>query len=151
MLFLIVVAIGVMLTNVVIQMAAVLTATEYVVRVNRYGRLGKNWLYDSWILGLVLVRLLIAHLAQIAVWAASFLLAGEFDTFRDAFYHSAVNFASLGYGDLVMSEDWRLLGALEASVGVMMFGISAAMMFAAMSNLLRRRLEEGRESPPPAA
>jgi hypothetical protein len=68
---------------------------------------------------------------------------GEFSDFLTAFYHSMVNFASLGYGDIVMSEDWRLLGAIEASNGVLMFGLSAGAMLSIMSYLLAhdRRLE----------
>ena len=58
-----------------------------------------------------------------------------------AFYHSAVNFASLGYGDIVMSEKWRLLGALEASNGVLMFGLSAGTLLAVMTNLFARHKE----------
>ena len=37
------------------------------------------------------------------------MAAGQFETFTVAFYHSAVNYTTLGYGDMVMSKDWRLL------------------------------------------
>jgi hypothetical protein len=62
----------------------------------------------------------------------------EFDSFLTSFSHSAVNFASLGYGDIVMSEKWRLLGALEASAGVLMFGLSAGTMLSVMTRLFAR-------------
>jgi hypothetical protein len=52
---------------------------------------------------------------QMALWAGLFLVLGEFPTFETAFYHSVVNFTTLGYGDVVMSEEKRLLGALEAA------------------------------------
>lgn len=45
---------------------------------------------------------------------------GEFESFATAFDHSVVNFATLGYGDLVVSEERRLLGALESINGVLM-------------------------------
>ena len=61
---------------------------------------------------------------------------GEFSDFATAFYHSMVNFASLGYGDIVMSERWRLLGAIEACNGVLMFGLSAGTMLSVMTFLL---------------
>ncbi|MDJ0904061.1 MAG: ion channel, partial [Xenococcus sp. MO_188.B8] len=66
------------------------------------------------ILSIALLFLLINSLLQIAVWAASFFFVAEFSDFRDAFYHSAVNFATLGYGDIVMKSPWRILGAMEA-------------------------------------
>jgi hypothetical protein len=81
------------------------------------------------VLGTVLVALLATSLAQIALWAVAFVLGGEFADFETAFYHSAVNFTTLGYGDIVMSRHWRLLGPLEAVNGSLMLGLSAAMLF----------------------
>ena len=60
---------------------------------------------------------------------------GQFEDFSTAFYHSAVNFSSLGYGDIVMSQHWRLLGALEAGNGVLMFGLSTGTIFSVMNRL----------------
>jgi hypothetical protein len=65
-------------------------------------------------------------------------LLGEFPDFDTAFYHSAVNFASLGYGDIVMSERWRLLGALEATNGVLMLSLSAGAILSVMNDVLSR-------------
>jgi len=59
----------------------------------------------------VMLLLVIGNLGQIALWAILFMILGEFQQFDVAFYHSAVNFGSLGYGDVVMSESNRLLGA----------------------------------------
>ena len=78
-----------------------------------------------------------------ALWAAAFLGCGEFRDFETAFYHSAVNYTSLGYGDIILSERWRLLGPLEAMTGVLLFGLSAATVFAIMSRLIELRLHRG--------
>ncbi|GAB5412911.1 MAG: hypothetical protein Cons2KO_05140 [Congregibacter sp.] len=78
------------------------------------------------ILNGVMFLLMFGNLGQVAVWALVFQLLGEFDTYRTAFYHSAVNFATLGYGDIVMSESRRLLGPIQAMNGVLMVGISTA-------------------------
>ena len=51
----------------------------------------------------VMLLLVAGNLAQIAIWALLFQFLGEFQQFSESFYHSAVNFATLGYGDLVMS------------------------------------------------
>ena len=90
------------------------------------------------VLVIVLAGLFLGHLLQFATWAALFLLLGEFADFETAFYHSAVNFASLGYGDIVMSEKWRLLGALEATNGVLMLGLSAGAVLSVMNSVLSR-------------
>ena len=82
----------------------------------------------------------VAHLIQIGLWAVAFLLCGEATTFDAAFYYSAQNFTALGYGDILPSERWRLLGPLEAINGTLFFGLSAAVLFAVMSNLILERL-----------
>ena len=80
------------------------------------------------------------------LWAVAFLGCGEFRDYGTAFYHSAVNYTSLGYGDIVMSQRWRLLGPLEAMTGVLLFGLSAATVFAVMSRRIDLRLHHGRAS-----
>lgn len=82
--------------------------------------------------------MLAGTLAQIGVWAAVFFVRGEFADFATAFYHSTVNFSTLGYGDMVMSVEGRLLGALEAVNGVMMFGLTTGVLFTVFNALLRR-------------
>lgn len=89
------------------------------------------------ILSIALFFLLINSLLQIGVWAIIFVLVGQFTHYQDAFYHSAVNFATLGYGDIVMEQPWRILGAMEAISGVLMLGLSTA----ALSNVFRKLLQ----------
>lgn len=90
-------------------------------------------------LGVALLALLAAALAQVALWAFAFVLCGEFADFEEAFYHSAVNFTTLGYGDVVMSRRWRLLGPLEAANGSLMLGLSAAMLFTVLGRVAEAR------------
>ncbi len=97
---------------------------------------------DVRMLSIVILFLIAGHIVQFAVWALLFMLLGEFGDFNTAFYHSTVNFASLGYGDIVMSEKWRLLGALEAANGVLMFGLSAGTILAVMQRMFKRHRDE---------
>ena len=91
------------------------------------------------IVALIILFLLVAHLIEIALWAAVFMICGEFHEFGLAYYHSAVNYTTLGYGDLIMSPKWRLLGPLEAANGIMMFGVSTAMIFTLILRLTQTR------------
>lgn len=77
-------------------------------------------------------------LVQILIWGALFLWLGEFPTLHDAVYHSAVNFATLGYGDVVMSARWKLLGPLEAVNGALMIGLAGACMLAVLQHHLKK-------------
>jgi hypothetical protein len=106
----------------------------------------RSWTRPSFRANFVLLQvaallLALAHLADIALWALLFCLCGEFAEFEVAFYHSAVNYSSLGYGDIVMSARWRLLGPLEAMNGIVMFALSTALMFALLTRLIERRLK----------
>lgn len=89
------------------------------------------------ILSTVMLLMLVGNCTQIAAWSGLFMLLGEFSEYSTALYHSAVNFTTLGYGDLVMSERWRLLGALEAANGILMFGVSTAVMAGAVVDILK--------------
>ena len=90
------------------------------------------------VINVVMLLLVVGNMAQIALWAPLFQVLGEFDRFRDAFYHSAVNFAALSYGDLVMSEKHRLLGPLESVNGVIMIGVSTAFLMTAFQDALKK-------------
>jgi hypothetical protein len=85
----------------------------------------------------VMVMLVIGNLVQVAIWAALFLFLGEFSEFSEAVYHSAVNFATLGYGDIIMSTKFKLLGPLEAINGVLMIGMSTAALMAAFQDAMK--------------
>jgi hypothetical protein len=99
-----------------------------------HASLGRNTL----LLGLVMLVMLLGNFVQTTIWAALFLYLGEFDTFETALYFSGVNFATLGYGDIVMTEDWRLLGPLEAANGILMFGVSTAVLTGAVTDIIKQ-------------
>ena len=86
----------------------------------------------------VMLMLVLGNLGQMAIWALVFQWLGEFTLFSEAFYHSAVNFSTLGYGDIVMSEQRRLLGPLEAINGILMIGVSTASLMSAFQDGMRR-------------
>jgi len=93
----------------------------------------------------VMLLLVLGNLMQVAIWALLFRLMGEFAHFGEAFYHSAVNFATLGYGDIVMSERHRLLGPLQAINGVLMIGVTTAALMAAFQDAMKKTLTARRE------
>ncbi|HUE67896.1 MAG TPA: potassium channel family protein [Candidatus Acidoferrum sp.] len=131
-----------MIASMVLVQATAITAIVRLVRrqVPPTGAVAA-WVHNVSVVTRVLLLLVAAQLVQIAAWAALFLGCGEFDDFSTAFYHSAVNFTTLGYGDIVMSPAWRLLGPLEAIAGLLMFGVSTAVLFFVTERLIRLRLD----------
>ena len=86
---------------------------------------------------IAMVAMMLGNFVQICLWAGLFVFLGEFGDFYDAAYHSAVNFTSLGYGDIVMSKKWRLLGPLEAVNGVLMLGMTAAALMVILQHMIK--------------
>ena len=108
-------------------------------REKRLDQAGVSFWSESAIVALMILFSVVAHLIEIGLWAAVFMICGEFHEFGVAYYHSAVNYTTLGYGDLIMSPTWRLLGPLEAANGILMFGVSTAMIFALILRLNQAR------------
>jgi len=123
--------------------ALALAATVNLFRcAKKLGRAGAGALIDLAIVALVISFAFVAHLIEIELWAALLVICGEFKEFASAYYHSAVNYTTLGYGDLLLTPSWRLLGPVEATNGALMFGVSTAMVFAVIQRLVLARFED---------
>ena len=84
--------------------------------------------------GAVLLMFLVI-VVEIAVWATAYLLAGAIEEVETALYFSTVTFTTLGYGDILLSQKWRLLAAFEAVNGIIMFGLTTALLIAAVQRV----------------
>lgn len=139
------VSVGAVVCTILIH-AVVVTVIVNLVRLEKSGgRVGRSLWFDIAIVGRAIALALVAHLIEIAVWAVLFVMCGEFADFGTAYYHSAVNYTTLGYGDVLMSASWRLLGPLEAANGMLLFGVTTAMVFAIMQGLVRTRFADLRD------
>lgn len=128
------------LGSIIIQGLVVRAIIGAVRRDMKRGRLAVRFFTDFAFIAAATILALVGHLAEIGIWALVFEFCGEFSDFATAFYHSAVNFTTLGYGDVVMSAQWKLLGPLEAADGMLMFGVTTALIFAVIQRLVQTRL-----------
>ena len=129
------------LATIAIHGVALIAVINFVRREYLLGRAGIRFWRDLAIVAAATQLALVAHGIEVTLWAGVLELCGEFNDFAAAFYHSAMNYTSLGYGDVVMSASWKLLGPLEAADGLLMFGISTAMIFAVIQRLTQPRFE----------
>jgi hypothetical protein len=95
----------------------------------------KSWKLGRQAINAVLVVLLVpmmffASLLEIGAWAPLYMAEGAFSELEPAFYYSAVTFTTLGYGDIVLEDKWRLLGSFQTAVGIIMFGWTTALIYA---------------------
>ena len=78
---------------------------------------------------LVAVFVLMAGMIlQIAAWGLLYYLWGELGSYANCLYFSFASYTTVGAPDLKLSAPHRMLGALEAAVGVMMLGWSTALL-----------------------
>lgn len=99
------------------------------------------------LIGTVLA-LLVLHTLEIVVWAHAYLLmlpSGELATYEEAVYFSFVTFTTLGYGDITLTEHWRLLSGIEALNGIMLVGWTTAMLFAVVQRTWQGLARKHRE------
>jgi hypothetical protein len=80
--------------------------------------------------------LMVAHFAEILVWALSYAIVGAAPEGADLVYFAFVNYTTLGYGDVIPLERWRLLGPMTAMTGVLLFGWSTAVIFEVLQKVL---------------
>jgi Ion channel len=94
---------------------------------------------------LLLIRvfavLLLLHLVETCIWAVFYSWRGLFGNYETSLYFSLGTYASIGYGDVVLPEKWRLLGALEGISGVLLCGLSAAFLFKVVNALFQFRIQ----------
>jgi voltage-gated potassium channel len=92
-----------------------------------------------WHTALLMIRftsmMILLHLLQILLWAA-FYRVRCLPTWESCFYFSAASYSTVGYGDIVLSPVWRLLGPVEAIMGVLMCGMSVSALFAIAARLI---------------
>jgi len=125
--------------TVIIHALAMMPMIYFVHYELRLGRAGVLFWRDVTIVAGATLVALAAHLVAIVTWAMVFSLCGEFSQLAEAVYHSGLNYTTLG-DSAVISPSWRLLAPLEGANGMLMFGVSTAMLFAMIQRLIQTRL-----------
>lgn len=88
------------------------------------------------VIGITAAVLLVLHLGEVLMWAFAYYTIPGIQTpstVEDCIYFSMVTFTTLGYGDIVISSSWRLFSGIQAMAGMLVFGWSSALLFAAMN------------------
>lgn len=76
-----------------------------------------------------------AHIVQIWLWALFYIYVGELPDIESALYFSTSTFTTVGFGDIVLDQKWRLVSSFQSANGFILFGWSTAFIFEVMSKL----------------
>ena len=118
------------------------TVTKYTINMvnKRTDPKKKHYKYakEYWIAVIVLL-MFSAAITEAAIWAMSYVLIGALPVFEHALYFSIVTFTTLGYGDITLNENWRLLASMEAAIGIIIFGWTTAIVMAVVQKLFFKK------------
>jgi hypothetical protein len=127
---------GACLANIIIH-ALVMTT---VVRVARVAAAAEKFTQPSLFLIVVMVPtvsvLMMTHTVEVVVWSLVYWMVEAAPPGVNLIDFAFVNYTTLGYGDVLPTPNWRLLGPMTAMNGVLLFGWSTAIIF----EILRRAL-----------
>ncbi len=88
-----------------------------------------------WLLIKVTWALLGIHLIEIAVWGLFFVWQGCMPDAETSFYFAGVTYTTVGYGDVVLPTEWRMLGPVAGLTGILMCGLSTGFFFAVLNRV----------------
>ena len=123
-----------------LQCVGVITLFEWLKRVLTRDTDKHGPVYSASLVMRSAVAIVILHGLVILLWA-SFYRTRCFPSWELAFYFSASSYSTVGYGDVILPSNWRVLGPLEAITGVLMAGISVSVLFALVTRLLDRDIQ----------
>tara|TARA_R110002073_G_scaffold147357_2_gene300117 strand:+ start:3728 stop:4180 length:453 start_codon:yes stop_codon:yes gene_type:complete len=95
----------------------------------------QNVLRQTGFIMLMVFGLFAIHAVEIWSYAVLYLTLGEFSTLESALYFATTTFTTLGYGDVLLSQQWRLVGAIEGFNGFLLIGWSTAFLVSVIGRL----------------
>jgi Ion channel len=129
-----VVAWALMALCVVIHATGVTSAMEWLrLPLSGSGRFWRN----TWLFIRLAGWMVLLHLVEITTWALLYVRKDAMPDLPSALYFSAVTYTTTGYGDIVLPQEWRLVGAVEALTGILMCGWSTGFFFAVVGRIFQ--------------
>jgi len=128
MLYQLIVGSVVICLTIIVEGLFIAVATTNLPRISRWLSKGSVHLKSAMTIIVVTLWLLLAHSIAVWLWAATFLLLGTFGALEPALYFSIVSFTTLGFGDIILPVETRLLSGLAAANGLIAFGLSTAFL-----------------------
>ena len=85
----------------------------------------------------VFTVIIMLHLVETAIWGLFYQWSGLFPDYETSFYFSLSSYTTIGYGDVLLPQRWRLLGGIEGVSGVLLCGVSTAFIFVIVNELIQ--------------
>ena len=126
----------------VIHISGMLLLADRLVRRRQILEQRTGSVFVAFLLSIVFVITIILHMVEAGLWAVFYLWYGLFNNFETSFYFSLKSYSTVGYGDVLLPDNWRVLGTVEAISGALLVGLSTAFLFAIINALFQFRLQQ---------
>lgn len=121
--------------TVIIQVIFISTLTHSLHKLTTWLSLPPVQFKTVFILSAMVLWLVAGLSVSAALWAGIYIIMGIFDSIEPALYFSIVTFSTLGYGDIVLDPQWRILGSLTAVNGLIIVGLNTAVLVEAIARI----------------
>lgn len=122
-----------------LHVAGLLSIAEWLFQHRQHFERPHARIHFSMLMVILFSGLMLLHLAEATIWAAFYYSRELFPDFETSLYYSLVSYTTIGFGDVLLPQRWRLLGAIEGISGVLLCGISTAFIFAVMNAMFKAR------------
>ena len=125
-----------------LHVAGILLMAEWLLQHRQYFERSGARMHFSILMIALISGIMLLHVAESTLWATYYCTSELFLDFETSLYFSLVSYTAIGYGDVVLPQNWRLLGALQGVSGVLLCGLSTAFIFAIMNAMFKARMQQ---------
>jgi hypothetical protein len=140
------IAVSIVFVCLLLHVAGILLMAEWLLHHRQYFERSGARIHFSILMIVLISGIMLLHVAESIMWAAFYWTSELFPNFETSLYFSLVSYTAIGYGDVVLPQNWRLLGAVQGVSGVLMCGLSTAFLFAIMNAMFKARTGQQRSS-----
>ncbi len=115
--------------------AGLAVLSEFICRPLSRNHWGRTFFGQGAVVLIVVFGLFTLHMIEILLYAVLFLWLGLFGSFEPALYFSTSTFTTVGFGDITLDENWRLLAGIESANGFLLIGWSTAFLVSLLTTI----------------
>jgi len=136
------IAVGIVFVCLLLHVAGILLMAEWLLQHRQYFERSGARIHFSILMMALISGIMLLHVAESSMWAVFYCTSELFPDFETSLYFSLVSYTAIGYGDVVLPQNWRLLGAIQGVSGVLLCGLSTAFIFAVMNAMFKARMQQ---------
>ncbi|GAC16354.1 ion channel [Aliiglaciecola lipolytica] len=118
----------IIILTIIVQVIILGVLSSFFVQVSLWQSKGYKIVKNAVVIVISVLWLVLGITINTWIWAFAFQFIGEFANLEEALYFAISSFTTLGYGDLILSKEWRIMGALSAVNGLIVFGLNTAFL-----------------------